>query len=113
MEEKKEKKKKPNRLRNIRMDFRVTKNEKEKIKKNASCFDLNLSDFVREKCVNGVIIKREITWIPELNKIGERINQIAKKVNEKGFLDENEFDKLKEEYENLFELLLKDRLQKT
>lgn len=104
MNENKEEKKKSNRFRDKMIPFWVTEKEKEVIEEKASFCKLSVSEYTRRMCVNGTIIKREFDGIGEINKIGVNINQIAKKVNEKGFMNEAEFEELRKQYDNLFEL---------
>lgn len=89
-----------------RIEFRVTPEEKIKILNKCKEAEMNISGFLIESSD-----KCEITVIPglkeivyELNKIGNNVNQLTKKVNQ-GILKCVNLDEVKMELENIWQLL--------
>ncbi len=78
------KKQKPNREREIQIKFYVNKKEAEKIKKRARDFQ-SVSQYLRKISINGKVRVSppsiSLEHYLELNRIGNNINQIARKVN--------------------------------
>lgn len=119
-------KKEPNRYRNKTIKLRVTEKEKEKILQGMkSAGDSTLNNYILKMVLTGRIIHVNIqelkqaleptgNYAHELNKIGININQVAKRMNQAGldkdqvsyFVDE--FVKMKKNYEQAQEILLKE-----
>jgi len=72
------------RKRDKQINIRLTKDEYLNVCKKISESDLDLSEYIR-KCILGKEIKivsgiKELVW--ELNRIGNNLNQLTRKVNE-------------------------------
>lgn len=93
------------RLRDKIIQFWVTEKEYDVIKDKAQYCNLTISAYLRNVGVDGFIIKRELSYINDINRIGVNINQIAKKVNERGFVIERDVDELRVQYEKMFEIV--------
>jgi len=98
-------KRKANRIRSKLVNFYVTEEEKEKIIEKARYCNLDISGYLRKISLEGVIIKRDYSWMNDVNKIGVNINQIAKKVNQQNGILEKDFEELQSEVEKLSSLL--------
>lgn len=94
-----------NRIRDKKIQFWVTENERDYIDERANYCDLSRSDYLRKMALEGAIIKREYEGIVEVNKIGVNINQIAKRVNTRGSVLERDVEELRVQYEKLFEVV--------
>lgn len=85
---------------------KVSDEELQIAKDKAEYCNLSMSDFLRKQIVDGVIIKYDRidmkTLANEMNKIGVNINQIAKRINEKGVeYDRQDLDDLIKEFQEL------------
>ena len=98
------------RIRDKKIQVWVTEEEYNYAKDKAEYSGLNISSLVRSYILKGTVIKYETVPIKELcfeiNKIGNNINQIAKKVNENNTVNEKDMEELKTEYQKLFDLYL-------
>lgn len=65
--------------------FRVSPSEKEKIRANAEAAGLSLSDFMRQACLDPILVVRENAidkdFVYHLLKIGNNLNQLTKHAN--------------------------------
>lgn len=98
------------RLRNKKLQTRVTEKELQYAKDKASYCNLTMSDYIRKQITDGVIIKYERFDIKELanelNKIGVNINQIAKHINQNGGeYDRQDMDDLIREFQEMQEII--------
>lgn len=87
--------------RNVQIIVRMTPEEKDRLQKNmATCHCTNMSRYIRQMALNGLIIYSDASDIRErnyeLNKIGTNINQIAHRVNQSGSIYKEDVEKLKE-----------------
>lgn len=106
------------RLRNERIELRVSKTEKEMIKhRMALCNETNMTRYMRRIAIDGCIFVvdysaiKEMTY--ELHKIGVNINQIAHKVNSTGTIYEKEINDVKEMLDTIWQfqkMILSDEL---
>lgn len=86
--------KKPNRKRAFRIDLHVTEDELRVIKLKAKQAGFSVSEYVRRACKGQKISpapteeERQIVW--EIRKIGNNLNQIAKKFNALGIPPDSE-----------------------
>ncbi len=96
---------KKKRLRDIPMQFYVTEDERNVIEDKAKYLKLSMSEYMRQMCIKGLIIKRDLKGLDEINRIGVNINQIAKKANESGHVIERDIEELRVQYEKLFEIV--------
>ncbi len=98
------------RIRDKKLQVWLTEKEYAYAQDKAEYSGLNISSLVRSYLLHGTVIKYETVPIKELcfeiNKIGNNINQIAKKVNETSTINKNDMEELKNEYQKLFDLYL-------
>lgn len=97
-----------NRLRNGRIEIRVSDTERAMIEKRMEvCHEKNLGKYIRKMAIDGCIFVvdysaiKEMTY--ELHKIGVNINQIAHKVNSTGTIYEKEINDLKEMLDTIWQ----------
>ncbi|WP_242423119.1 plasmid mobilization protein [Enterococcus faecium] len=102
--------KQENRFRDQSIMLRVTKEEKERIKKNMHKAGLRtLTNYVRLMALNGRVIKIDFTtlkeslsetgkYVYELNKIGNNLNQIAHKLNQTDIVEREDVEFLVSEF---------------
>lgn len=97
-----------NRLRNERIEIRVSPVEKEMIRQRMEvCHETNTGRYMRRMAIDGCIFVvdysaiKEMTY--ELHKIGVNINQIAHKVNSTGTIYEKEINNLKEMLDTIWQ----------
>ena len=97
-----------NRLRNKRIEIRVSETEEKMIRdRMALCNIDNMGKYLRKMAINGYIFKvdyapiKELTY--EIHKIGVNINQIAHKANLTGTIPASEIQLLKEMLETIWQ----------
>lgn len=97
-----------NRLRNERIEIRVSPVEKEMIRQRMEvCHETNTGRYMRTMAIDGCIFVvdysaiKEMTY--ELHKIGVNINQIAHKVNSTETIYEKEINDLKEMLDTIWQ----------
>ncbi len=119
--------KKKNLFRNELIKVYVTKEEKKKIRSNMQRSGLStLTNYVRMMALNGRVIKIDFStlkeslaettsYVYELNKIGNNLNQIAHKLNQTDIVEKqdveflvSEFSKMQENYNRSQEILLRE-----
>ena len=93
------------RLRKKKIQFWVTEIEYDVISEKANYCNITMSEYLRKVSVDGVIIKRELEGLYEINKIGVNINQIAKQANKRDAVIGKDVDELRVQYEKLFEVV--------
>ena len=81
----------PNRNRNIQLNFRVSKAEKEWIEKKMEAAGvINREAYLRKMAIDGCILKLALPELKDLislmRRMSNNINQIAKRMNETGRL---------------------------
>ena len=106
---------------NHRIYLRLTDTEYEIVAANAKSANLSLAEYARKQIMNKrVIVKYELVadlpelkkLIGEFGKIGNNLNQIAKKLNENGYVDyKKELPNTMKEVREVWQLL-KQYLQK-
>lgn len=97
-----------NRKRNVRIEFRVTDEEREQIaQRMAQAGAVNANAYLRKMAIDGMIIRLDL---PELNELvsllrrcSNNINQLAKRVNETGRFYQADMEGLHEQMEELWE----------
>ncbi|MDR3598495.1 plasmid mobilization protein [Clostridium sp.] len=98
------------RLRTKKIQVFLTEAEHEFAKDKAKYSGLSMSELVRNLITEGAVIKYEMEGVSdvlkEINKIGTNINQIARKVNERDSVLEDDVEELKMQYEKIFELYI-------
>lgn len=97
-----------NRKRNIRIEFRVTDEEREQIaKRMAQAGVVNANAYLRKMAIDGMIIQLDLPELKELvsllRRCSNNINQLAKRVNETGRFYQADMDGLNEQMEKLWE----------
>jgi len=90
-----------NRKRKVQLIVRVTAEERELIEvKMKQIPTMNLSAFARKMLIDGHIILLDMPEIREhsaqLQKIGDNVNQIVKRMNQTGNLYSNDIEEIKE-----------------
>lgn len=89
------------RYRNKQIIIRVTEEEKRKIQKNMQKVgETKINDFGRLLMLYGAIYAFDVTKLSdlayEINRVGNNINQIAKKANETGNVYKTDLDEINE-----------------
>ena len=84
--------------------------EWELIKKWAARFNITTSEYIRQSSLTDKITvskapKEWVMLINELSRIGNNINQLAKKANEINSIYAGDYEKMREEYETLCRML--------
>ena len=98
-----------NRLRNERIEIRVSPIEKEMIRQRMEvCHETNVGRYMRRMAIDGCIFNVDYSDIKailhEINKIGVNINQIAHKVNSTGNIHQTEINEIKEMLDTIWQL---------
>lgn len=97
-----------NRKRNVQIKFRVTEEEAEQIRKKIEKSGGTIQDFmltcIKKTNVTNTNGNKEL--LPELKRIGNNLNQIAKRCNEGGELARaDEVEQIKKELEKVWQSL--------
>lgn len=104
------------RLRTKKIHVFLSDNEHELLSDKANYCGLNNSEYIRNIIVNGAIINRSTgdvrAAIAEISRVGNNINQIARKLNETKSFYKKDFDDLKSQYEILFEYYIERMIGK-
>ncbi len=91
-------------MRNNYIGFKVTEQENNLIQQKADKAKASVSAYVRSCALNKPIIVidglREL--LPELNRIGNNLNQLTVIMRQNGYYNQN-FKELKQEYVNFFD----------
>jgi Trp operon repressor len=89
-----------------KIEIRVTENELELIDKKAEVVELNRSQYIRKMAIEGYIIKRDFSQVEQLvyevNKIGNNINQIARRANELEHVSLDDMKYLKKQLDGIY-----------
>ena len=98
-----------NRKRNVQIIIRVTEEERSLIEeKMRQIPTLNLSAYARKILIDGYIITLDLQEVKghtaQLQKIGENINQIAKRINETGRIYADDMNEIKRAMEEVWRL---------
>lgn len=101
----------------IKLTIRVDEKEAEKIKENATKASMTVSEFLRRSALLTKVIRQKQCdelklLIYELNKIGNNLNQIARKVNTVREIDIDALERLKNIEYALYLLIKTIREQK-
>jgi hypothetical protein len=104
------------RLRTKKIHVFLSDNEHELLSDKANYCGLNNSEYIRSMIVDGVIINRSTgdiqAAIAEISRVGNNLNQIARKLNETNSFYKKDFDSLKSQYETLFEYYIEQMIGK-
>ncbi len=97
------------RYRNIRMQVRVTEEERDLIHvKMAQLGTCNIEAYLRKMAIDGYVIDLDLTEVKELVRLlritSNSLNQIAKRANTSGNLYKKDIDTLIESYDKLWTL---------
>lgn len=94
------------RYRDKEIKFFVTDNELQMIDQKAAVAELDRSKYLRKIAIEGFIIKRDFTQVEqlvyEINKIGNNINQVARRANEIDFVNKGEIMYLKKQLDSIY-----------
>ena len=98
-----------NRKRNVQIIIRVTEEERALIEEKMQQIPtLNLSAYARKMLIDGYIIILELQEVKghtaQLQKIGVNVNQIAKRINETGWIYADDMDEMKRVMEEVWRL---------
>ncbi|MFC5647691.1 plasmid mobilization relaxosome protein MobC [Paenibacillus solisilvae] len=95
-----------NRYRNKEVKFFVTGHEMEMIDKKAAIAELDRSKYLRKMALEGYIIKQDFSQVEQLvyevNKIGNNINQVARRANEVEYVSLDDIKYLKKQLEGIY-----------
>ena len=99
-----------NRTRPIRIEIRVSENERQLIKaKMRKLGTKNMGAYLRKMAIDGYIIKVDYTEQKKLaaavNKIGANINHICRRINSTGHFYQDDVDELKGKMDEVWRLL--------
>ncbi len=97
-----------NRKRDIRVEFRVTSEERERIaQRMAQAGVVNTNAYLRKMAIDGMIIRLDLPELKELvsllRRCSNNINQLAKRVNETGRFYQADLEGLHEQMDGLWE----------
>lgn len=85
--------------RNVKLTARVSEEEAQKIKENAIKAGITVSEFLRSSALNIKIKQKQCDELKmivyEINKIGNNLNQIARKINSDRDIDIEALERLK------------------
>lgn len=94
------------RYRDKEVKFFVTENELEMIDQKAAVVELDRSKYLRKMAIEGIIIKRDFTQVEELvyeiNKIGNNINQVARRANELEHVSSDDLKYLRKQLNSIY-----------
>lgn len=90
--------------------FRVTKDELTLIDKKVEASQLNnRSKYLRKMAMQGYIVIKDYKEVEQLiyevNKIGNNINQIARKANEFEYLNKDDLKSLREKLDGIYNMI--------
>ena len=99
-----------NRTRPVRIEFRVTEQERQLIQKKMEQLGTkNMGAYLRKMAIDGYIIKVDYTQQKKLaaavSRAASNINQICRRINSKGNLYEDDVTELKERQKEIWQLL--------
>lgn len=91
--------------RNYSKTIKFSTEEFEKIKYRSDTLNMKPANYIRTIAIDGEILKLEVpeyrSVILEMNRIGNNINQIARRLNETGSLYYDDIKNIKEVHEEL------------
>ena len=99
-----------NRTRPVRIEFRVTEQERQLIQKKMEQLGTkNMGAYLRKMAIDGYIIKVDYTEQKKLatavSRVAENINQICRRINQTGHFYEDDIVELKAKQCEIWELL--------
>jgi len=97
-----------NRIRDIRLRFRVTQEERDMIEAKMEQFGTtNMAAYHRKMAIDGYVVRLELPEIRDmvslLRKISSNINQIAKRVNQTDRLYRAEIEEIQRKQEEIWQ----------
>lgn len=106
-EEKEKKKKQPNRTRKKQIAIRLSEKEYEKLMEQVRKSGMTQQDFFSKVCMEKEIKNLDglKELIPEIKRIGNNINQIAKKCNQEDKVLNDDVMVIKKELDDIWQLL--------
>lgn len=100
-----------NRKERKQISFRVSDDEFAKLKQSAETLQMSVPAFVKKKAEGARMrtpnVDREgaLEMARQLRYIGNNVNQIAKRANEGGAIDEDELQSIQKELQNIWQRL--------
>ena len=99
-----------NRTRSVRIEFRVTEQERQRIQKKMEQLGTkNMGAYLRKMAIDGYIIKVDYTEQKKLaaaiSRVAGNINQICRRINQTGHFYEDDIVELKAKQCEIWELL--------
>ena len=101
---------KPNRIRKIQLNFRVTEQERRLIEERMQELETtNREAYLRKIAIDGMIVKLEVQELKEIVSLMRRtsnnVNQIARRLNETGRIYEADITDVHNRQEQLWDML--------
>ena len=98
-----------NRQRTIRLQCRVTEEEKALVERNMRKLGTkNLEAYLRKMAIDGYVLQLDLTDVRELVRVlritSNSLNQLAKRANETGNVYRDDIEDLKESYDKLWSM---------
>lgn len=98
-----------NRQRNIRLQCRVTDEEKALVDRNMQQLGTkNLETYLRKMAIDGYIIQLDLTDVRELVRLlritSNSLNQVAKRANETHNIYQEDIEELKKSYDKMWDV---------
>lgn len=94
------------RYRDKEVKFFVTESELAMIDQKAEVAELDRSKYLRKIAIEGFIIKRDFTQVEqlvyEINRIGNNINQVARRANEVDFAGKEDIKYLRKQLDTIY-----------
>ena len=99
-----------NRTRPARIEFRVTEQERQLIRKKMDQLGTkNMGAYLRKMAIDGIIVNTDTTYLEkqfyEMHKIGVNVNQLARLANSTGAVTPEEMKELKGMIKEIWHIL--------
>ena len=99
-----------NRTRPVRIEFRVTEQERQLIQKKMEQLGTkNMGAYLRKMAIDGIIVNTDTTYLEkqfyEMHKIGVNVNQLARLANSTGAVTPEEIKELKGMIKEIWHIL--------
>ena len=96
-----------NKKRTRQLSVRLTENELQEVKRKVIRSGLRQQDYIRLILLDGIVTNTDgvKAVIPEMKRIGNNINQIARKCNEGGSVWSEDMEHIRKEMKRLWQLL--------
>jgi len=97
-----------NRKRKVQVKFRMSEEETEQLKKKIEKSGMSQQEYLLRCVLEKPIVNTDglKEFMPELKKQGSNLNQLTKKINERGYIDyKQELPQLEKELKEIWQLL--------